>query len=118
MAVLPPLPPMPPTLVSGPLAPRTLGEALTLLRSRAGMTRDQLAAESGVGAGTITRYERDETGRVDLAAVRRLCAVLAEHADQEPDAVWAALGELFDRANAADVRAEVRATGRAVRKRQ
>jgi hypothetical protein len=49
----------PSTLHQRTLAPRTVGEGLTLMRRRAHLNRTELAKRAGVAPGTIWRYETD-----------------------------------------------------------
>lgn len=79
-----------------PLHPRSLGESLLILRHRSGLTRDDLSARSGVATGTITRYEHDETARVDMQAVRRILMVLADAAGMDASDLWTAIGVVID----------------------
>lgn len=46
------------TLSSVPLAPESIGPALRLLRERAGLNQQQLEQRAGLGASSLSRYER------------------------------------------------------------
>ena len=80
----------------GGLGPRTLGEALRLLRHRTRVSRDEVARRAGVSAGAISNYEND----VSLPAaptLRRVCQVLAELLDTAPAELWEQMGLVLDR---------------------
>ncbi len=80
------------------LAARTTGEALSLLRERAGLTQQELADRSGVAHGTLSRYERDETDKPDATVLRKLVRVLAAACGHDPERLWQEFGELLDAA--------------------
>lgn len=71
-------------------AAETVGEALRLMRGRAGLTRDEVAARAGLATGTVSRYEGDVTVRPEVAAVRRMLDVMADELEADPDVLWAA----------------------------
>jgi len=104
-----------------PLSSQSVGEALTLLRARAGKTRDDIAHDADVATGTLSRYERDVTISPDPDALQRLIVVLAELTDTDPDLLWIEIGELIDRQQKsrrytrARVRAIQRGRGKATR---
>jgi DNA-binding XRE family transcriptional regulator len=60
------------------LTARTIGEALTLLRRRSGMKRDDLAKVVGRAPGTVWRLETDQGSNVNMQylrdLVRELCS--------------------------------------------
>jgi transcriptional regulator with XRE-family HTH domain len=96
------------------LTPRTVGEALTLLRARADLNRDDLAREADVATGTLSRYERDKTRKPDMAVIRRLVNHLAEVTGDDARTLWREIGDLMDRQQASSryVRAQVRSRQR------
>jgi transcriptional regulator with XRE-family HTH domain len=100
------------------LTPRTVGEALTLLRARADLNRDDLAREADVATGTLSRYERDKTRKPDMAVVRRLVIHLAEVTGDDEGVLWREIGDLMDRQQASTryVRAQVKSRQRKRRK--
>lgn len=77
------------------LGPQTLGEALRLLRHRARVSRDQLAASSGASPGAISNYEND-VSVPPAPTLRRVCRALASALDQAPTALWVEVGTLLD----------------------
>lgn len=79
------------------LMARSIGEALTLLRHRAGIGRDTAAQEAHVGEGTLSRYEHDQTAKPDLAAIRRVTQVLVGYSGDDMAEVWLEIGSLLDR---------------------
>lgn len=82
------------------LLPRTLGEALLVLRHRAGLGRDVTAIEARVPAETLSRYEKDLTAKPDLAAIRRIFIVLSDHTGDDMGRLWQEVGGLLDRIDA------------------
>ena len=68
--------------------PETMGQALTFLRIKAGITRDDACKRSAISAGTLSRYENDVSDRVDIRAIARHAAMLAEALGREPVEVW------------------------------
>lgn len=92
------------------LRAHTIGEALLLLRHRAHLSRDELAKRSGVAAGTLSRYENDETQKPDAGVLRDIAGALAEALGVELADLWGELGTLLDqvrRGQYADAQAEV-----------
>jgi transcriptional regulator with XRE-family HTH domain len=77
---------------------RSVGEALTLLRHRAKLTRDQLADQADVAKGTLSRYENDLTLKPDVRTLRRIAHVLATATGDDDAQVWHDLGDLILRA--------------------
>lgn len=77
------------------LTPQSLGEALRLLRNRARLRRDQLAAAAGVSAGAVSNYENDVSAP-SAAALRRVSNSLAEHLGVDAAGLWAELGRILD----------------------
>lgn len=90
------------------LCARTVGEALILLRNRAGLLRDDVAKRAGVSSGRLSRYEGDQTAKPDAGVLRRIVSELAEACGHDPRAVWTEVGEVLD---AQRERAEHRALG-------
>jgi transcriptional regulator with XRE-family HTH domain len=91
-------------------APRTMGQALVFLRIKAGLTRDEACELSGITTGTLSRYENDRTGRIDMGAVARHSEALALANGFDPDDVWRILRPLL--ADAAASSAVLTATAR------
>jgi transcriptional regulator with XRE-family HTH domain len=111
------------TLLSMPtetplLTAKTVGEALTLLRARADLNRDDLARDAEVATGTLSRYERDKTQKPDAQVLRRLVTHLAEATGADARMLWREIGDLMDRQQASTryVRAQVRSRQRGRRK--
>ena len=77
------------------LDPQSLGEALRLLRHRAGCSRGDLAAVVGVSTGALSNYEND-VSVPSASALRRLTRVIAERLDCEVPALWEQLGGTLD----------------------
>ncbi len=77
------------------LGPKSLGEALRLLRHRSKISRDQLAAQAGVSAGAISNYEND-VSVPPAPTLRRLCHALAAVLGCPTGLLWEQLGSLLD----------------------
>ena len=78
------------------LGPESMGEALRLLRQRARLSRDDLAARAGVSAGAISNYENDVSAP-SAAVLRKLTLAFADALDRDPAQLWEQLGDLLDR---------------------
>ncbi|MFZ6005554.1 MAG: helix-turn-helix domain-containing protein [Actinomycetota bacterium] len=79
-----------------PREPSTLGEALRLLRHRASLSRDDLAAIAELSAGAVSNYENDVSAP-SATALRRLTSALAAAAEQDVEVLWAQLGAVLDK---------------------
>lgn len=77
------------------LEPATLGEALRLLRHRAGLSRDDLAALASVSSGAVSNYENDVSAP-SAAALRRISGALASALGVAPAPLWHELGAVID----------------------
>ena len=77
------------------LGPQSLGEALCLLRRRAGATRNALAAAAGLSGGALSTYENDASVP-SAPALRRLTRALADCLEVDVAELWAAFGDLLD----------------------
>jgi transcriptional regulator with XRE-family HTH domain len=77
------------------LGPQTLGEALRLLRHRARVSRDHLAATARVSAGAISNYEND-VSVPPAPTLRRVCRALAEALERPVELLWVEVGALLD----------------------
>ena len=77
------------------LGPETLGEALCLLRRRAGITRNDLAAAAGVSGGALSTYENDAS-MPSAAVLRRLSRALADCLEVDVTDLWGPFGLLLD----------------------
>lgn len=89
------------------LEAQSIAEALHLLRNRAKLTRDQLAALSGVPVGTLTRYERGETARLDIGTLRAVVLALCSSLGLQAATVWDAFGALAYEEATAMLEAEI-----------
>ncbi len=78
------------------LGPRSLGEALRLLRHRSRTSRDQMAVLAGVSAGAISNYEND-VSMPSAPTLRKICRALANALDSPAIDVWGQMGTLLDR---------------------
>ena len=83
------------TAITTALSPESVGEALRLLRRRARLSRDDLAARTGLSAGAVSNYENDVSA-IPAANLRTLIRVLAGVLEVDPDALWRQFGELLD----------------------
>ena len=77
------------------LSPRTLGEALRVLRHRTRVNRDELARAAGTSTGTVSNYENDVSTPA-APTLRRIVHALAPLLDVEPAQLWEQLGEIID----------------------
>jgi DNA-binding XRE family transcriptional regulator len=77
------------------LWPQSLGETLRLLRHRARISRDQLAARAGVSAGAVSNYENDVSMPPALT-LRRVCSALGTALGRPSAELWEQLGVLLD----------------------
>ena len=77
------------------LGPRTLGEALRMLRHRARVSRDELAAAARASAGTISNYEND-VSTPSAPTLRRVVYALAPLVAVDPADLWEQLGQIMD----------------------
>ena len=77
------------------LSPETLGEALCLLRRRAGISRNDLAAASGISGGALSTYENDAS-MPSAAVLRRLTRALADCLELDVMDLWGPFGLLLD----------------------
>lgn len=82
-------------VAAGALGPQSLGEALCLLRRRAGMNRNHLAAAAGLSSGALANYENDASAP-SAAALRRLTRMLAECLDCDVAELWEQFGTLLE----------------------
>jgi transcriptional regulator with XRE-family HTH domain len=80
---------------AGGLRPESLGEALCLLRRRAGITRNALAAAAGLSGAALSTYENDASAP-SAAALRRLTRALADCLGCDVAELWGQLGGLLD----------------------
>jgi transcriptional regulator with XRE-family HTH domain len=87
----------------------SLGEALRLMRAKADLRRDVIASRAGIASGTYSRYERDDTARPDVYAVRRVVVAFATELGADPEVLWTAFFRLIERTEASTryVRAQV-----------
>lgn len=85
---------MPEILVDPIFAPRTLGEALTLLQRRSGLGRDEFAQLADVAQGSMSNYLRD-VSVPDAGKLRRMVTVLSDRLDEDPERLWLNLGRLL-----------------------
>jgi transcriptional regulator with XRE-family HTH domain len=83
------------------LAPRSLGEALRLLRHRSRVSRDEFARLVGVSAGAVSNYEND-VSVPPAPTLRRAATVLARLLELSPADLWEELGQVIDRAGDSD----------------
>src|SRR6266513_1356972 len=94
------------------LGPGSVGDAMRLLRHRARLTRDALAAGVGVSAGAISNYENDISAP-PAATLRRLAVVFADVLDADPSELWEQLGDILDRQSDAQAPRRTSHTARA-----
>lgn len=87
------------TVMDDTLAPKSLGEALRLLRHRSRVSRDELARLVGVSAGAVSNYEND-VSTPPAPTLRRTAAVLAGLLNVDVSRLWEELGQVIDRADA------------------
>jgi transcriptional regulator with XRE-family HTH domain len=80
---------------AGGVRPQSLGEALCLLRRRAGVTRNALAAAAGMSGAALSTYENDASAP-SAPALRRLTRALADCLDCDVAKLWEQLGDLLD----------------------
>lgn len=80
---------------AGGLHPQSLGEALCLLRRRAGLTRSALAAAAGMSGAALATYENDASAPSGVA-LRRLTRALADCLDCDVAQLWEQFGDLLD----------------------
>lgn len=71
-----------------PFTLRTVGEAIRIIRQRAGVSRDALANGAGIAGGSLSRLEADQTARPSPAMIRAVMDALAEAMDVDPDDFW------------------------------
>ena len=71
-----------------------------MLRHRARLTRDALAAAAGVSAGAISNYENDVSAPT-AGTLRRLVLVLANALDADRAELWDQIGDVLDHQSAA-----------------
>ena len=83
------------------LAPRTLGEALRMLRHRSRQTRDQLATAAGISAGAISNYEND-VSTPPAPTLRRITRAVADLLEMEHWELWEQLGKIMDATSRAE----------------
>lgn len=76
---------------AGIFVPATTGQALVFLRIKAGLTRDEAADLADISTGTLSRYENDQTARLDMGAIARYVDVLADANQIDADLIWQAL---------------------------
>ncbi len=79
----------------GVLAVETLGEALRLLQSRAGINRDDMARLVGVSNGAISNYFNGVSAP-SASVLRRIANVLGKQLKTNPAVLWIELGHLLD----------------------
>ena len=77
------------------LGPQTIGEALRMLRHRARVTRDVMAAAAGASAGAISNYENDVSTPL-APTLRRIAHALAPLLGVSPAELWEQLGQIMD----------------------
>jgi transcriptional regulator with XRE-family HTH domain len=74
----------------------TVAEAIRLLRLRAGLERDEVAARSEVSSGTVSNYETGKTQRPGANELWRILGVLADALDVSRDKVWSEVMEISE----------------------
>lgn len=79
------------------LEPQTIGEALSLLRRRADMTRGEAAASAKIAKSTLARYETDEVTHPSIVHLRALVLTYSGRIMTDPDAVMLELVHVVDR---------------------
>ena len=86
------------TSIQPGLGPESLGEALRLLRRRARLSRDDLAARAGLSAGAVSNYENDVSAP-PAASLRSIVRVMAMALEQDVSELWEQFGRLLDDAD-------------------
>jgi transcriptional regulator with XRE-family HTH domain len=81
-------------MTSDILRAQTLGEAIRLLMQRAGLTRDDLAAASGVSAGSMSRYLAN-SGVPPSRVLHRIATALADQLGVASEAIWVAFASML-----------------------
>lgn len=82
-------------VLSAVLWPQSLGETLRLLRHRARISRDELAARAGASAGAISNYENDVSMPPALT-LWRVCEALGAALTRSPAELWEQMGLLLE----------------------
>src|SRR3954469_10107405 len=77
------------------LGPESAGEALRLLRYRARLSRDDLAALVGVSAGAISNYENDVSAP-SAVTLRKLTTAFAGLLRRDARELWDEFGAVLD----------------------
>ena len=77
------------------LGPQSAGEALRLLRYRARLSRDDLAALVGVSAGAISNYENDVSAP-SAVTLRRMTTTFADLLRRDARDLWDEFGVVLD----------------------
>jgi len=77
--------------------PHRLGEAIRLLRERAGLKRDELAARlEGVSPGRLSDYESGKPQKYDIDALRVIVRALAESLVVDIEELWTEIMAIRD----------------------
>lgn len=82
-------------MVDSPLLSQLrIGEVIRILRKRTPLTVEQLAADVGVSAASVSGYERGSVVP-GLLVLRRIIRVLAPHLDASVEALWREIGQVL-----------------------